>query len=138
MEVQAAERQVRRAPRRARKGRRVDRPVQGSGDVAMQYSPEHVALPWAAFRFLLTVACGDAQVFGSMVLTLEVVARLATRCRVLEELYLRRPCDSSGVIEEALVRLYADSLALLAQIIRFFKKSTGGKISTQSLLESLG
>ncbi|KAL2851169.1 hypothetical protein BJY01DRAFT_232985 [Aspergillus pseudoustus] len=102
----------------------IDR-FKAAGDAAMQYSPEHVALPWAAFRFLLTVACGDAQVFGSMVLALEVVARLATRCRLLEELYLRRPCDASGVIEEALVRLYAGSLVLLAQIIRFFKKSTG-------------
>ncbi|GMF75474.1 unnamed protein product [Aspergillus oryzae] len=98
------------------------------GDIAAQYSPEHVALPWAAFRFLLTVVCGDAQVFGSMVLALEVVARLATRCRVLEELYLRRPCDASGVIEEALVRLYAGSLVLLAQIIRFLKKSTGVRL----------
>ncbi|KAL4744654.1 hypothetical protein BDW72DRAFT_208843 [Aspergillus terricola var. indicus] len=110
----------------------IDR-FKAAGDVAMQYSPEHVALPWAAFRFLLTVACGDAQVFGSMVLALEVVARLATRCRVLEELYLRRPCDASGVIEEALVRLYAGALVLLAQIIRFFKKSTGVRLLSGAL-----
>lgn len=98
-----------------------------AGDIAMQYDPATAALPWAAFRFLLTIACGDVHVFGSVVAVLETVARIAARCRVLEELYLHRPCDMSGVIEEALLGLYTESLSLLAKVVRYFKKPTGGK-----------
>lgn len=37
-----------------------------TGDVVAQYDPAHLALPWAAFRFLLQTAVSEVQVFGAM------------------------------------------------------------------------
>ena len=38
-----------------------------TGDVAAQFDPVHLSLPWAAFRFLLQTAVSEVQVFGAMV-----------------------------------------------------------------------
>ena len=38
-----------------------------TGDVIAQYDSAHLALPWAAFRFLLQTAVSEVQVFGAMV-----------------------------------------------------------------------
>ncbi len=37
-----------------------------TGDVIAQYDSAHLALPWAAFRFLLQTAVSEVQVFGAM------------------------------------------------------------------------
>ena len=36
------------------------------GDIIAQYGSAHLALPWAAFRFLLQTAVSEVQVFGAM------------------------------------------------------------------------
>ena len=38
-----------------------------TGDVVIQYDPAHLALPWAAFRFLLQTSISEIEVFGALV-----------------------------------------------------------------------
>ena len=37
-----------------------------TGDIIAQYDSAHLALPWAAFRFLLQISVSEVQVFGAM------------------------------------------------------------------------
>ncbi|CZR60508.1 related to vegetatible incompatibility protein HET-E-1 [Phialocephala subalpina] len=109
------------------------------GDVAVSYDPGHAALPWAAVRFLLTIAIADTQTFGAMVEGIEKVAMLVTRCRILEQLYLNHGGDDIE-FEEALVNLYVAILKFECNAIRFYGKNTAkrilsGVIATSSSVE---
>ncbi|CAI7659227.1 unnamed protein product [Penicillium glandicola] len=110
-----------------------------AGDIAIQYDPVHAALPRAAVRFLLDIACGDAQVFGSMTTVLETTIRVIGRCRILEDMLCNsHPCDISAPFEDALMRLYAEVLRLLARSVRYFGRSTGPRILSSALQAGLG
>ncbi|KAF8865087.1 hypothetical protein BDZ45DRAFT_580955, partial [Acephala macrosclerotiorum] len=111
------------------------------GDVAVSYDPGHAALPWAAVRFLLTIAVADTQTFGAMVEGIEKVAMLLARCRALELLYLE-PAGSIDEIgfEEALIGLYVAILKFECSAIRFHgtntaKRILSGVIPTSSSVE---
>ncbi len=103
------------------------------GDVASQYDPVDAALPWAAFRFLLNVASDDIQAFCLMTTVLEAVARILARSKIIEEAYIygSNATDIAQTLEEALVLLLADALALLAKCVKYFGRSTGGKFSLE-------
>jgi hypothetical protein len=105
------------------------------GDVASQYDPVNASLPWAAFRFLLNVACGDVQAFGLMVTVLETVARIMARSKIVEEVYIRgrSPTDLAQPLEEALVLLFADTLVVLTKCVKYFGRSTAGECTPERL-----
>jgi hypothetical protein len=97
------------------------------GDIAVSYDPGHAALPWAAVRFLLTIAIEDAQTFGAMVEGIEGVTILITRCGVLEELYLQPGFSDEIGFEETLIGLYATILKFECNAIRFYRKNTASE-----------
>ncbi|KAH8147134.1 uncharacterized protein LAJ45_08934 [Morchella importuna] len=49
------------------------------GDVAVSFDPNHAALPWSAFRFILQMAINDKQNMGAVLIGLEIVANLIGR-----------------------------------------------------------
>ena len=59
------------------------------GDVAIQYDPVHVALPWAGIRSILQIVVADTESMGAMLIGIERVTRLFVRCTIYEELYLK-------------------------------------------------
>lgn len=102
------------------------------GDVAAQFDPISVSLPWAAFRFLLTVTVNDVQQYGAMIHDLEAIARIITRYKEFENLYLAKNSALQSSIESALVVLYAKVLLHMAYIIEYFSDSS----SCKSLLKN--
>jgi hypothetical protein len=119
------------------------------GDVAMQYDAAHAALAWAAFRFVLQVmtttlvyrnlfadtrqmAVNEKRVFGETVENLEKVSHLITRYAILEELYLQRNSTARDMLEDMVIRLYAEILTFLAKARKFFRSSTKGKEAFRS------
>ncbi|KAL4970636.1 ankyrin repeat-containing domain protein [Aspergillus stella-maris] len=106
-----------------------------AGDVAMQFDPGHVALPWAAIRFLLNLAIGDAQLFGDMLVNLETISRLIYRSKVVENSYLHQSQKSDVVaaLDEALIRLHTEILLVLSRIVEYFKKRTLSRILSSAL-----
>ncbi|KAK8210552.1 hypothetical protein IWZ01DRAFT_282754 [Phyllosticta capitalensis] len=60
------------------------------GDAIVQYDPGHAALPWAAIRFLLLVTVKEDNTYGSTLAGTERIANIASRCAVLEHLYLSK------------------------------------------------
>lgn len=58
----------------------------------------------------------------------EVISRLATWSRDFERQYLQRTnSEIQSILDEALVRLYANILAYLARMVEIFKKKEIGK-----------
>lgn len=97
------------------------------GDIIVSYDPGHAALPWAAVRFLLTIAIEDAQTFGSMIEGIEQVASLIARYRVVEELYIEPGLKDETGVEGAILELYVAILKFESSAIRFYEAKTGGK-----------
>jgi hypothetical protein len=101
------------------------------GDIAVSYDPIHAALPWAAVRFLLSVAVEDAQTFGTMAEGIERVAMLVTRYEILERMYLDGRLNDEVGFEPALINLYASILRFECTAIRYYGKSTASKDTIQ-------
>jgi len=97
------------------------------GDIAVSHDPIHAALPWAAVRFLLSAAVGDAQSFGAMVEGIERVAMLLTRYEILERMYLYGNLGDEVGFEPALITLYASILRFECKAIRYYGKNTASK-----------
>jgi hypothetical protein len=97
------------------------------GDIAISFDPGHAALPWAAVRFLLTIAIEDTQTFGAMVEGIEKITMLITRCAVLEQLYPKSGFSDETGIEQVLVGLYVAILKFECSAIRFYGRSTASK-----------
>jgi hypothetical protein len=98
------------------------------GDIAVNYDPGHAALPWAAIRFLLSIAIEDAQIFGAMVEGIAHVTMLITRCEIFEKLYLKPASSRETGLEQALVGLYAAILRFQSNTIRFYGRNTRSKM----------
>lgn len=97
------------------------------GDIAIQYDPAHAALPWAAIRFLLSMAIEDVQSFGAMTEGVEKVAMLITRCEVLEQLYSKPGAPGAIGLGALLTRLYAEILTFQIHAIKHYGRNTASK-----------
>jgi len=122
------------------------------GDVAANFDPVHVALPWAGIRFLLQVrvesivlliemkltfkkmAVAESQQMGALLIGVEKVTYLTSRCKIYEILYLHNKQSGQAAtnlkpavtnLESALVTLYAAVLRFLATTNRLYDKSFG-------------
>lgn len=97
------------------------------GDTIVQYDPGHTALPWAAVRFVLEIAVSDDQTFGAMADGLELVSKLITRSKVVEELYLLKLSSMKSQLRNSLLALYSAILIYLGRAGSYYKESTAGK-----------
>ncbi len=95
-------------------------------DVAVSCDPVHAALPWAAIRFLLMVAVGDSETYGSVVLGLETITRLLCRFGAFEQLYPESKLASFDVLRGPLTRLYSEMLLWLGGAVRYLSRPTPG------------
>ena len=86
------------------------------GDVAANFDPVHVALPWAGVRFLLQVrvesvaltemklilkkmTVAESQQMGALLIGVEKVTYLINRCKIYEILYLRDKRSGQAVAD---------------------------------------
>ncbi|KAL8822882.1 MAG: hypothetical protein Q9191_006391 [Dirinaria sp. TL-2023a] len=96
-----------------------------TGDVVAQYNPAHLSLQWAAFRFVLQISVSEIQVFGAMADDLENIARIITRYREFERLYLQATkSELELMLQKALIRLYVEILTRLARGVSFFREKS--------------
>ncbi|KUI70485.1 Ankyrin repeat and KH domain-containing protein mask [Cytospora mali] len=96
-----------------------------AGYVAVQFDPDPAALLWAAVRFLLHKPVDDVDVFGAMVINLEAISRIITWSRMFERHHLRGTTaagEAKLLLEEALIRLYTELMAHLANIVKCLKE----------------
>lgn len=95
----------------------------GNAAVQVRLDPTQSWLPWAAVRFLLQAMVSDVELFGAVVIDLEVVSRLITWSHHFERQYLQKTKgETESLLDEALIRLCADILAYLARIVQIFLK----------------
>ncbi|KAJ4856183.1 ankyrin repeat domain-containing protein [Trichoderma breve] len=103
------------------------------GDILVSMDPGHAALPWAAVKLLLQasqVVTRDQSQMGLVLIGLEQVACLITRCKVYEQLYLDNIEPQKMVhvnvmksLSQVIVQLYAKLLSFLAHYIRLMNKN---------------
>ncbi|KAJ6264939.1 Vegetative incompatibility protein [Drechslerella dactyloides] len=108
------------------------------GDTIVQYDPGHAALPWAAVRFLLQVTIQDVENRGNVLIGIEKVSKIISRCSAMEQVYLHSHAPNStseNDFKEDLVSLYSGILKFLAKAKEFFTQSIAGRIKT-SILQS--
>ncbi|KAL9093584.1 MAG: hypothetical protein Q9165_003979 [Trypethelium subeluteriae] len=98
------------------------------GDIAIQYSPVHAALPWAAVRFLLQTSITESELHSGIVGDLEMITRLLARFKVFEKLHITSIAPLELQIEDALVGLYATILERLAFAVKYFKERAGKRL----------
>ncbi|KAF8537917.1 hypothetical protein BDD12DRAFT_911128 [Trichophaea hybrida] len=101
------------------------------GDIIVQYDPSHAALPWAGVRFLLQMAVAERDQMEVLLVGVERVTNIVSRCRIYEVLFLDgnqsdETEDSIKPVFEnlkaALIRLYTAVLKFLAKAYRAFGK----------------
>ncbi|KAK6349541.1 hypothetical protein TWF696_005825 [Orbilia brochopaga] len=108
------------------------------GDTIIQYDPGHAALPWAGVRFLLQVTIQDVENCGNVLIGIEKVSKIISRCSAMELLYLNPNAPNTvnqEALKEAFVCLYSGVLRFLAKAKKFFTHSTGGRLRA-SILQS--
>ncbi|KAI9787365.1 MAG: hypothetical protein M1816_007651 [Peltula sp. TS41687] len=96
------------------------------GDVAINFDPVHAALPWAGVRFLLQSLVAESQQMGDLLVGVEKVTYLVSRCKIYETLYVysTNPSQALANLRTALVELYATILRFLALANRLYDKNT--------------
>ncbi|KAI6081499.1 hypothetical protein F4821DRAFT_26052 [Hypoxylon rubiginosum] len=108
------------------------------GDIAVQYDPVHAALPWAAFQSLLIAECSDVQIFGVVVTSIEIISRIIYRCRLYEDMYLRRQFEIQGMLEDVLIQMYSETLTILSKTINYLQKSTAARVISSAFQPTNG
>ncbi|KAJ9634602.1 hypothetical protein H2199_008885 [Coniosporium tulheliwenetii] len=102
------------------------------GDVAVNYDPSHLSLPWAGVRFILHAAVAESQQMGDLLVATEKATYLINRGTIYELLYLQCNHGTSSDqvllnLRGALVKLYATVLRLHANANRLYDKSTASR-----------
>ena len=102
------------------------------GDIAVQYDTSGASLPWAAVRFLLTVATNDVQIFGAVAEGVETTARLIARCALYEAVYLGNASENVGsattMLEDELILMYSSILKYLARAATYYARGTAKRV----------
>ena len=94
------------------------------GDVAVQYDPGHVALPWAAIRFVLQASVSSVETFGHMLEGVELASRIIAIYAEVERTCLKGISRLKTQLTNALVKMYAAVLAFLLRARRYFGQSS--------------
>ncbi|KAI9162873.1 Vegetative incompatibility protein [Paramyrothecium foliicola] len=102
----------------------------GIGDTIVQVDPIYAGLPWAAIKLILSVATADQEQMGLILIGVENVTWLITRCTAYQQIYLddEDPKTELGnrnmsELRDALTRLYAKILSFLAYYISLLDMS---------------
>jgi hypothetical protein len=116
------------------------------GDIAVNVDPVHTGLPWAAIRLLLQVckiglsslkasmlltptkaAVSDRQQMTALLLGLNRVVYMMSRCKIYEGQYLRGAdvTEATSRLESALIELYTHNLQFLALAVRLYNMRGG-------------
>ncbi|KAF3915464.1 hypothetical protein ABW21_db0201142 [Orbilia brochopaga] len=108
------------------------------GDTIVQYDPGHAALPWAGVRFLLQVTIQDVENRANVLIGIEKVSKIISRCSAMELLYLSPQSSNStnqDSVKESFLGLYSAVLRFLVKAKAFFNQSLGGRVKS-SILQS--
>ncbi|CAM1507840.1 Fc.00g046880.m01.CDS01 [Cosmosporella sp. VM-42] len=105
------------------------------GDIIVQYDPGHIALPWAAFRFILQCAISEREQMGAILMIVEKTSYLVIRGKIFERLYTTETTQAEGsegrqlldLFRQELTSLYTVILRALAKCIAKLSKSTAGR-----------
>ncbi|KAF8426195.1 hypothetical protein EV426DRAFT_592825 [Tirmania nivea] len=94
------------------------------GDTIVQYDPGHMALPWAAARFLLQIVTEDSANMAAITLTIERTTNVSTICAIYTGMYLDSRILSTvcfNRLEATLIKLHGNILSVLARAVRYLK-----------------
>jgi len=100
-------------------------------DVAVQYDPEHAALPWAEVRFLLQLVINATDLQPIMAESLEKVSEMITRYAIVESMFLNTSSAIRAPLEAQISNLYFAILECIIKMSRYFGQST-----TEALLKN--
>ncbi|KAF3923193.1 hypothetical protein ABW20_dc0109640 [Dactylellina cionopaga] len=110
------------------------------GDAAVQYDPGHAAIPWAAVRFLLQTAIHDVENREGILIGIESVSRIISRCAAYEIFYLPANLASNtsnqDILKDGLMRLYSDILRFLLKARNHLEKKSHGSRTIDSILQA--
>lgn len=100
-----------------------------AGDVAANFDAGYFSLPWAGVRFLLQLAVCDSQQMGAILVELEKIGYLLSRCKLYELFHLRgKPEDqATSNLVVALTNLYAEILRFLSRAIQLYRRRTASR-----------
>ncbi|KAF5713143.1 ankyrin repeat-containing protein [Fusarium globosum] len=105
------------------------------GDIVSQIDPVHAGIPWSAVKLVLSVLTADQEQMGLIVVGLEQVVCLISRCSIYHQLYLENPVQTTvsqsraiKKLSDAMAYLYARIFAFLAYYIRLTDINTGARI----------
>ena len=95
------------------------------GDIVAQADPIHIGVPWSIISIVLSVVTADQEQMGLVLIGLEQITCLMTRCRVFQFLYLeniepKHEIQRKGMVDlcESIARLYAKLFSFLTYYIR--------------------
>ena len=95
------------------------------GDVAIQYDAGHVALPWAAIRFMLQASVSSVETFGHMLEGVELSSKIIAIYAEVERTCLNGGSRLKNQLVDAFVKMYAGVLAFLSRARQYFGQSAG-------------
>ncbi|KAI0448909.1 hypothetical protein F5B21DRAFT_79543 [Xylaria acuta] len=117
------------------------------GDVIASFDPQHIALPWAAIRFLLQAVTASQEQSGLLCITIDRVLHLLFRCEIYARLYFdqspgAKPRPSVDILVSSMTKLFTDILLFLALAIeRFssnsFQTAINGTFNLRQMTDSL-
>ncbi|KAI8955739.1 hypothetical protein F4801DRAFT_277548 [Xylaria longipes] len=117
------------------------------GDVIASFDPQHIALPWAAIRFLLQAVTASQEQSGLLCIAIDRVLHLLFRCEIYARLYFNRPPGakprpSVDVLVSSMTRLFTDILLFLTLAIErlssnSFQAAINGTFNLRQVTDSL-
>ncbi|KAH8166269.1 hypothetical protein CIB48_g1932 [Xylaria polymorpha] len=99
------------------------------GDVIASFDPHHIALPWAAIRFLLQTVSASQEQSGLLCIAIDRVLHLLFRCEIYARLYFgqppgAKPHPSVEMLISSMTKLFTDILLFLTLVIERFSSSS--------------
>ncbi|KAI0871808.1 hypothetical protein GGS24DRAFT_41561 [Hypoxylon argillaceum] len=117
------------------------------GDVIASFDPQHIALPWAAIRFLLQAITSSQEQSGLLCITIDRVLYTLFRCEIYARLYFGQPCgpkscSSSDMLMSSMTELFTDILLFLDLAVESFSSNSfqtaiSGTFNVRKITDSL-
>ncbi|KAI1751902.1 hypothetical protein F4782DRAFT_531142 [Xylaria castorea] len=117
------------------------------GDVIASFDPQHIALPWAAIRFLLQAVTASQEQSGLLCIAIDRVLHLLFRCEIYARLYFDKPPraklrPSVDMLVSSMTTLFTDILLFLTLAIEnfsgnSFQTAINGTFNLRQMTDSL-
>jgi hypothetical protein len=98
------------------------------GDLISQADPVHIGIPWSAIKIVLSIMVADHEQMGLILVGMERVICLVTRCSIYQTLYLDHEAPTTKAQAMSMARLYAKIFAFLAYYTRLLDLNTAVKV----------